>query len=187
MGRHSWSNRMTVEGCRVISIADLNRGGIFDKGLGYSWTCSWKNSAGEETASINGLVTEGGGSIRLMYIAVDRSSEDKEVLDYNVEIVTTPCNFGGERRWFVCPLVKDGIHCGRRVGKLYLPPGGKYFGCRRCYNLTYRSCQEHDKRVSALIKNPYLMLGKLQSGDVKDSLLAIRAYFKFLNLGGNKR
>jgi hypothetical protein len=28
------------------------------------------------------------------------------------------------------------------VGCLYLPPGGKCFGCRHCYNLTYESQQE---------------------------------------------
>lgn len=32
--------------------------------------------------------------------------------------------------------------CHRRVGCLYLPPGGNYFGCRHCYDLTYRSSQE---------------------------------------------
>jgi hypothetical protein len=35
--------------------------------------------------------------------------------------------------------------CGRRVGKLYLPPGASYFGCRHCYELTYKSCQESHK------------------------------------------
>ena len=25
---------------------------------------------------------------------------------------------------------------------MYLPPGGTYFGCRHCYDLTYTSCQE---------------------------------------------
>lgn len=184
MGRHSWSDRIRVERCRVISIFSLDRAGVFDKGDGSFWSCQWTNAAGEETASIGYMLTHGRTVIRFMYSVGNNSSEPKEVLDYNVEIVTTPCNFGGERRWFVCPLVKDGIHCGRRVGKLYLPPGEKYFGCRTCYDLTYESCQEHDKRVSALIKNPYLMLGKLQSGDVKDSLLAMRAYFKFLDLGG---
>jgi hypothetical protein len=31
------------------------------------------------------------------------------------------------------------------VGKLYLPPGGKFFGCRQCYDLTYESCQRSHK------------------------------------------
>ena len=33
----------------------------------------------------------------------------------------------------------------RRVAKLYLPPGGKYFGSREGYGLTYTSCQESGK------------------------------------------
>jgi hypothetical protein len=37
---------------------------------------------------------------------------------------------------------------------LYLPPGGRYFGCRLCHRLTYRSVQEHDKRVYFLRRNP---------------------------------
>ena len=45
----------------------------------------------------------------------------------------TPCNFGGERPWFVCPEVS----CGRRVAVLYGP--GKYFLCRHCYDLRYES------------------------------------------------
>jgi hypothetical protein len=27
-------------------------------------------------------------------------------------------------------------------GVLYLPRGEKYFGCRKCHDLTYQSCQE---------------------------------------------
>jgi hypothetical protein len=29
-----------------------------------------------------------------------------------------------------------------------------YFGCRYCFRLTYTSCQEHDKRVDATLRNP---------------------------------
>jgi hypothetical protein len=31
------------------------------------------------------------------------------------------------------------------------------FVCRRCHELTYESCQEHDKRVDALRRNPDLI------------------------------
>jgi hypothetical protein len=34
---------------------------------------------------------------------------------------------------------------GRRVGKLYLPDGARYFGCRRCHDLTDTSTQEARK------------------------------------------
>ncbi len=53
-----------------------------------------------------------------------------------VRLDATRPHFGGLRRWFACPL------CGRRVGKLYLPPGETYVACRVCFGLTYRSCQE---------------------------------------------
>jgi hypothetical protein len=33
----------------------------------------------------------------------------------------------------------------RRVAKLYLPSGSKYFGSREAYALTYASCQESGK------------------------------------------
>ena len=32
--------------------------------------------------------------------------------------------------------------CGRRVGTLFLSSGGKYFGCRHCYDLSYESRNE---------------------------------------------
>ena len=66
-------------------------------------------------------------------------------MDYWVDLETTPCNFGGQRWWFLCPLTRNGRPCRRRCGKLYSPPGNLYFGCRRCNDLTYRSCQESHK------------------------------------------
>lgn len=44
-----------------------------------------------------------------------------------VKIVTTPCNFGGERRWFICP------GCDRRCVVLY-----KWLRCRICLRARYR-------------------------------------------------
>jgi hypothetical protein len=64
------------------------------------------------------------------------------------------------------------------VGKLYLPPGARYFGCRRCHELTYRSCQEHDGRVSALRRDPALLsalLNDLDAASPGQLLLALKA------------
>jgi len=66
----------------------------------------------------------------------------QEDVRLNVLLEATPTNFDGQRWWFTCPMVVEGIPCEGRVGKIYLPPGAKYFGCRKCHNLTYRSCQE---------------------------------------------
>jgi hypothetical protein len=45
----------------------------------------------------------------------------------------------------ICPLVRRDGGPPRRVAKLYLPAGGKYFGSREGYGLTYTSCQESGK------------------------------------------
>jgi hypothetical protein len=79
--------------------------------------------------------------IRLKYTVTDRSGE-KTDYNYKVRLTTTPCNFGGVRYWFICPLSRSGVYCGKRAGKLYLPPSRYYFGCQHCYDLSYGSRNE---------------------------------------------
>ena len=67
----------------------------------------------------------------------DETPRDK---NYIVPLVTTPCHFGGDRYWFLCPMYKEGEKCNRRVGVLY--QAGEYFACRHCYELTYSSRNE---------------------------------------------
>ena len=185
MGRHSWSDRKTVEECKSLDISWLRRRGFLS---GYwNGSITWKNRLGEETESI-GIEANidrrltGQNYIKLTYTQTDGSTDRKTDLDYKIKLDATPCYFGGYRYWFVCPLEVNGRYCGRRVQKLYLPPRSKYFGCRHCYNLTYTSCQEHDSRVSALMKYPFVDLQKaLSSKNPRDSLLGIRAYFKMLD------
>ncbi len=76
--------------------------------------------------------------IRLCYT----TKRSGDAVDYRMSLTTTPLPWGGERWWFVCPLVGGGKPCRRRCDKLYLPPGGRYFGCRRCHDLTYQSCRD---------------------------------------------
>ena len=57
----------------------------------------------------------------------------------------TKCNYGGHRPWLIC------MDCGRRVGVIYLRV--KKFACRHCHNLTYRSSQESDGRISKFLQN----------------------------------
>ncbi len=64
---------------------------------------------------------------------------------YPLAVTWTHPHYGGRRWWWICPLVVDGVYCRRRVGKLYLPPGGQYFGCRHCYQLAYTSSQDSRK------------------------------------------
>ena len=55
-------------------------------------------------------------------------------VEQKIHFDRTQCNFGGYRKWFLCPK------CGKRVAVLY--GAGKYFLCRHCYDLCYTSQQE---------------------------------------------
>lgn len=180
MVRWRWDKKRTVEECKSISTTFLKKHGYFG---GFGWGgMKWTNSLGEETGSIGFRVSvqEWTGEIRFQYTQTHRNGE-KEELDYPVRLTATPCHYGGKRWWFICPLVKNGVACNRRVLKLYLG-GGKYFGCRHCYNLTHQSCQEHDARVDRLCKNPLLLRQMLDSGNLSTSFLALKAAFKLKNL-----
>ena len=131
---YRWNKKTTVEDSLSIGIGDF-RGRIYPRSAGkFTWT--W---AGDNTASVGYLVTweSGGPRVTLHY----RRQDEKDIR-VPIRLQTTPTNFDGERWWFTCPLIVGGESCGRRVGKVYLPPGARYFGCRQCHELTYRSCQE---------------------------------------------
>lgn len=49
----------------------------------------------------------------------------------HIEITKTPCNYGGFRKWFVCP------NCHSRCAFLYNKHS--FFCCRKCNNLAYSS------------------------------------------------
>jgi hypothetical protein len=139
MGGWHWDKKDTVEECNSVSIAFLRK---HDYLCGWrSGTILWKNRRGEQTASIGVTVStmDGDNHARFQYTHTHQSTGEKTECDYRVQLVTTPCNLGGVRWWFICPWSKNGVYCGRRVAKLYLPPGGKYYGCRHCYSLSYES------------------------------------------------
>lgn len=179
MGRWSYSTRATTNECKSISTRFLNEHHYFNGGVrwgGMNWSCS-----GEQTGSIGFMVStvKDDEYIRFQYMQTDRNTNEKTELDYKVRLDWISCHFGGRRWWFICPLSVNGRDCNRRVGILYLG-GDKYFGCRHCYNLTYRSCKEHDKRLSGLLKNPELLMSYLNSKNSSKSLLAIKAGLKYL-------
>jgi hypothetical protein len=79
---------------------------------------------------------------KVNYTITDRNTGEKTDYDYKIPLVTEPCHFGGVRYWFICPLSRNGVPCGRRAGTLFLSPGSKYFGCRHCHDLSYESRNE---------------------------------------------
>ena len=84
----------------------------------------------------------------------------------------TRCNYGGERRWLLCP------RCFKRVATLYRPPDEVHFACRQCHQLTYRSTQCHDAKLDRLLKAPAETLQQMiASPNHSVALLGIKATF----------
>ena len=135
--------KLTVEECRPISANDFKE--LLRSGWGKG-TFTWKTED-EDRGKAAFLVQSTGDKLLLwaFYTITSRETGNKTDYNYSIPIQTTQPHFGGVRYWFTCTLIIDGEPCNRRVGKLYLPPGGHYFGCRHCYDLTYRSCQDSHK------------------------------------------
>lgn len=141
MSEYGWNRKRTVEDCKSIDMTFLHRNGYLDS----PWPQGivWTNRFGQETASMTVVPHLSGDDsyIRFVYTMVDRNTSEETDFDYNVPLVSTPCNFGGVRWWFVCPPSVDG-GCGRRVAALYRAPLRDYYACRHCLDLSYASRNE---------------------------------------------
>jgi hypothetical protein len=141
VGSGSWyrsGTKDTVESHNHLDVNSLSRKGLLEPGT--RGRVRW--SKGEVVFGFVSFEVKD-GSFVLEYRYRRNSSEEWEEVRYPVRLSWTPCNFGGSRPWFVCPGVLNGHYCGRRVAKLY--DGGKYFLCRHCYDLTYRSRKDGQK------------------------------------------
>jgi len=168
MGRYYWDKKDTVEDCRSVSLSFLKKGDYF---CGYrSGRIVWKNCYGEETSSISVAVSTmySDNYVRFQYTTTDRNTGEKTEYDYKVRLSTTPCNFGGVRYWFICPLSKNSVYCGRRAAKLYKAPGANYFGCRHCYDLSYES--RNESRLGRFGQLGYILKAERQYEELYKSI-----------------
>jgi len=129
-----WRGRKaTVEDCRILTMKKFRtsiRPGI-------AGTVNW-NAGTEYESSIGFRIAAGNPLI----LTLNYCLQDRENIVIPIRLQTSSTQFSGRRWWFTCPLSVGGIACRRRVGNLYLAPGAKYFGCRHCHKLAYRSSQE---------------------------------------------
>jgi hypothetical protein len=164
-----------VEDCRVLDVNRWTHKGILREGVHHFGGWKWCNAAtGEETSSIRYEVNTTDMAfprVRLYYTF----TRTQEHMDYTIRLQSTRPYFGGLHWWFTCPLLRLGKSCNRRVSKLYLPPGGRHYGCRHCYDPSYQSCQEIDKRVSVLRQYPEVLMALLDGPlqDVRTSRLLL--------------
>jgi hypothetical protein len=152
-GRWGFHRRArTVEECLRIDLARVVRGA---PPAGAAGVLRWFRGEREAGAVVYELgAGPGGRTLRLTYQVTPGGTEPPRPVALDVALERAAVPRGGFRWWGRCPLAVNGVACGRRVATLYLPPGADYFGCRACHRLSYRSRQEHDPRVTRLLKDP---------------------------------
>jgi hypothetical protein len=136
---------VVVEDCRSLDANRWAREKILAAGVHHSGGWQWYGGRTREQGSAIGYevntLDPAAPWLRLRYTFAATG----QAVDYTIRLSVTYPRFGGLRWWFHCPLLARGSPCRRRVRKLYLPPLGRYFGCRHCHELTYTSCQESHK------------------------------------------
>jgi hypothetical protein len=102
-----------------------------------AWTCD-----GQEVGQVG--LRYGGEMPHVITLEyrVRRPDEDWHTVREQVGLEQTPSNFGGMRRWFVCP------GCGTRRAMFYCVSG--IFRCRLCHDLAYRSTRESAGKCAQL-------------------------------------
>jgi hypothetical protein len=167
--RWGWHHkRRVVESCLVLDVGRLIKhiipGMILERQVDWEGQIVWNDAySAHQIASIGYSIhwRRALPDLVLQYrLSQSRQIKDNlEVPSYQIRMVKTRPHYGGFRWWFTCPLIVNDCPCQRRVGKLYLPPGGQFFGCRHCYQLTYSSTQKAhslDRRTDSLGQTLFL-------------------------------
>jgi hypothetical protein len=153
-GRWNYQEKKrTTEECWAVDVTDLPQGTL-DRVTSSGFLWAFRLAGRSNVLCLRWtLEPVGEGPVLTLSYRPYRRAEGREIVE-RVRLLTTKPHFGGTRSWFACPFSsKDGEPCGRRVGKLYLPPRELRFGCRQCHALTYKSSQESHRydRLCALM------------------------------------
>jgi hypothetical protein len=164
-------SKTAVEDTKTISMQFLKKHKYLQSGS-RDGQITWTRSGmwGEHKSSVGiHVVIMDTMYLRIYYTQTDNHTQEKRDFDYKVQIITTPCNYGGVRYWFVCPLSNKttGAPCNRRIGTLY--KDGDWFGCRHCWNLTYEARNKNRR-------NKYYALFWVL--DIEDKVHKMRAMIK---------
>jgi len=171
MGRPKWTNRLTVEDCPCCLCArSYQRSRTFECPLGTTGITTWAHSGGATLGKIEYRVVEGGPTGLALHLPRQYAHVPQFTLIESqlISITSTRPHLGGKRFWFLCA-------CGKRVGKLYIPPGEESFRCRHCCNLTYESAQTHDPRANSLAVDLAALQGALKTGNPVRLRLGLKA------------
>jgi hypothetical protein len=116
------NKKLIADNLERLDIIDFNRFGLLN---GYSNAKKTLRDGWE--MQLDAYPSRFGGELYLSFPAIDNGEPFLKV-DFDI----TRCRLGGHRYWFLCPK------CRKRIGVLY---GLDYntWGCRHCFDLTYRS------------------------------------------------
>ena len=118
--------RAKAEHLQRVDIRDWHRRGRLWVGSSFSW--SW--TRGDEPSGSIGVHMYGPASLALQYNLTGDDGHKRDA-SQTIRIAHTPCHYGKQRPWFVCPV------CQRRAGLLYMRAGR--FSCRHCQRVSYSS------------------------------------------------
>jgi hypothetical protein len=118
--------RLIGEHTLRVDIRRLHRRNCLSPGA-YSW--NWHR--GDEPAGSISIQVHHASGLILSYRVRDAMNQMWQDVAQPVHITTTPCRYGGTRKWFACPC------CERRVEVLYFRQGR--FACRYCQQVSYAS------------------------------------------------
>src|SRR5680860_502757 len=136
--RWNWTpTRTETDPLLWLDVRLLKRWGALEPGAVYfpAWT-----SRGKPSGNIVTRMSDDGSCLTLDY-KTRKPGEDWRDVEEPVWLDSTPCNYGGERPWFLCP------GCNERRAVLF-SVGGR-FRCRGCHKLAYSSTREdpHERAI----------------------------------------
>ena len=160
-----------VENCSQLSV------GMIKKDL---------RLAREKKAGIDGVINIDYGQVKAVadYYVEYGDEYDYLVINYGEteqRIKLAECELRyGTRSYFICD-------CGHRVAKLYFPPHGREFKCRRCHKLAYElTCFNRKSRLGRL---GYVTNRKIKLMKMKESMPRLfhknhytKRFIRFLDL-----
>jgi len=120
-----WSTKTTCGEVKRIDIRYMRKQDLLIPGR--SGSLSWTRGS-ESTGNIRYRVEE---SRLVLNYSFREHGGDWQPVEETVWLDRTPCNYGGERLWLLCP------RCSKRVAILY--GADVRFLCRHCYELPYAS------------------------------------------------
>lgn len=144
---YRYNSKSKVEEINRLDIRYLKRQNILFNG--YCGEISWSVN-GRKSGAINIRIYE--ESIVLSYNHKKSYETEWQPVRQIIEFDTTDCNYGGHRKWFICP------ECGCRTSVLYTAQ--KLFLCRKCSDLTYSSqCESECGRHASKARKIRRQLG----------------------------